>query len=136
VEGLDVGEAVLLPAVEADGTVRAAHRHVDVVAEERGEGVLQPHAELADDAGVIALLVRLVLREVLVAQAPPLVADVPGAVGRPLDDRRRLDAHDGVLVEGVGDDLPQRVRRRPVLEDLLDIQVERVVRAAVVAQRP
>jgi len=33
-------------------------------------------------------------------------------------------AGQGLLVQGVGDDLPQRVDDGPVLQDLLDVQVE------------
>ena len=122
----DVAEAVLGLFGQADRAVRRRDPHADAVAVERRQRVLQPDAELADNHVAGPLLVRLVLRQVLVSQPAAAVADVPHAAVV-LDDLRPVDAsEEGVLVEGVGDDLTQRMGRGPVLQHLLDVEIERL----------
>jgi hypothetical protein len=102
---------------------------------ERRQRILQADTELADDEVAGPLLVRLVLRQVVVAQAATTVPDVPHA-GIVLHDRRPLGASDeGVLVERVGDDLAQRMGRRPVLQHLLDVEIERLRHDPILPQR-
>src|SRR5581483_4564244 len=118
-----VREVALGRALERDVGERAPDVDADASAVERRQRVLQPHAELADhDVGAAALLRVLVLRQVLVAQAASEIADVPTVLAlRDLDlgrPRQRL------LVERVRDDLAHRLGHVPVVEDLLDVEVE------------
>jgi hypothetical protein len=80
---------------------------------------------------VPALLRVLVLGEVLVAKAPSEVGHVPAVA--PLDDLRLGGAAQRVLVEGVGDDLTNGFRNSPVVEDLLDVEVEQRLAVAYFA---
>jgi hypothetical protein len=78
---------------------------------------------LMSGAPVGQLLAVLLLREVLVSEPAPEVADVPPAVL----DHRNLGfgrAGQGGLVERVRDQLPEPVSDRPVFEHPLDVEVE------------
>jgi hypothetical protein len=69
------------------------------------------------------LLGVLLLGQVLVAHPAAEVADVPVA-GLILEDLRGATSGEELLVEGVGDDLADRLGDRPVFEDLFGVEVE------------
>ena len=100
-----------------------ADLHLDAAAVKRGERILQPDPELADhELGFPALLGILVLGQVLVVKAAAEVRDMPSVAT--LDDAWLGRAAECLLVERVGDHLADRLGHVPVIEDLLDIQVE------------
>jgi hypothetical protein len=80
VEGDDVREAGFGLHGGGDRAVRRADCDGHIAAVEHGEGVFEADAELPDDRRMVELLVVLLLGEMLVAQAAPVVADHPGAV--------------------------------------------------------
>jgi hypothetical protein len=83
----------------------------DAVAVERRQGVLEADTELADADVAGPLRVGLVLYQVLVSQATASIGNVPHAAVVLDDLSTVVTAEEGVLVEGVGDDLTQRVGR-------------------------
>ena len=109
VERRNVAEAVLGLLGRRDVAEPRPEPDADAPPIERREGVLEPDAELADDRlGVCQLLPVLVLGQVLVAEPAAEVADVPATVGV-LADLGLGGAGQGGLVEGVRDQLPDRV---------------------------
>ena len=120
---LHVGEVGFGRLAQRDVGVRAADAHVDAATFEGGQRVLQAHAELADHKVRFApLLQALVLGQVLVAESPPEVRDVPAVAA--LDDLWLGRAAERLLVEGVGDDLAHSLGDAPMVEDLLDVEVK------------
>lgn len=134
-QGAHVGERFLRALPGGDVAVPAADHHVDVVAVEHGQRVLEAHAELADHDVGAAFLVVLLLREVLVTQPAAEVGHVPRARGI-LGDHRFDGPGESVLVEGVGDDLADREGHRPVLQHPLDVQVEELFGTVVHLSSP
>ena len=65
------------------------------------------------------------LREMLVCDAAAVISDVP-ATGFILSDLDAVGLRGHLLIERVRDHLAQRVLNTPVLQDLLDIEVELV----------
>jgi hypothetical protein len=123
VQRLDVGEIALGRARQRDVVVRAADANVDASPMERRQRVLQADAEFPYDQVSLAPLLRiLILGEVLIAEAPAEVADVPPVLA--FDDLGLGGAAERLLIQGVGDDLPYRLGQAPVIEDLLDVEVE------------
>jgi len=114
--------------------VRRADLHPDAAGVEYGECILQPHPELADYARIAAFLSALVLGQMLVAQAPAKVADMPAPVCV-LGDDRVLDLGQDLLIERVSDDLTNSEQHRPVVQDPLDVQVETLLAGAQLASR-
>jgi hypothetical protein len=97
------------------------------VAIQNGEGVFEPDAKLADDRiRIRELLLVFLLGKVLVAEAPPVIADVGRLV--PVEaDVYRIRAGEDLLVERIGDDLSNAVTRVPRLQQvLLHVEVERL----------
>jgi len=93
--------------------VRRADHHVHSAPVENGERVLQPHSELTDNQRMLSLLHVLVLSQVLISHASSSVGDVPASSVVLVDNRiRRPGEH--LLVERVGDQLPDGERHRPV----------------------
>ena len=90
---------------------------------EHRQRVLQPHAELPDDLRAGQLLRVLVLRQVLIPQAAAIIGDVPGASGILVDCRLGC-LRQRLLVQGIRDELAYGERHGPMLENLLDVQVE------------
>ena len=122
-QGNDIGEVVLLGTVEGDIAELRTNAGFDAQTVECGQRVLQAHTEFADEARMIELLLVLVHREVLVAQAAAKISDAPytlSVAGK--DDFMRAGQH--LLVERVGDDFPDSMERIPVFEHPVDVQVE------------
>jgi hypothetical protein len=90
---------------------------------EDGEGVLQAHAEPADDRVRLELLRILVLGQVLVLEPAAEVSDLPD-VGVGARDLGQRAVAQQVLVERIGQKLPDGLGDRPVFEDGLDVEVE------------
>lgn len=124
VESRDVVEAVLREASKGHVGVPGTDHHVGSASIEAGEGVLKADPELADhELWVPELLAVFLLGEILVAKPPAKVADVPAPVAI-LVDLRLSCLGEARLIERVGDQLAQRVRDRPMLEDPLHVEVE------------
>src|SRR5260370_37583429 len=123
-QGPDIGEVARRRALQRDVAVRAANLRPDPAPVEGRERILQTYPELADDQLGLALLLRvLVLGEVLVVQPASEIRDVPSIAA--LDDLRRSGTAERLLVEGIGDHLPDCFRHAPVVEDLLAVAVEK-----------
>src|SRR4029077_12645937 len=123
VQRLDVGEILFGCAPQRDVAVRAADRDLDASPVERRERILQADPKPADDqVGLAPLLGVFVLGQVLIAQAAAEIGDVPTVAA--LHDLRFSGAGQGLLVERVGDDFADRLRYAPVVENLLDVEVE------------
>ena len=120
---LHVGEVALGGALQCDIRLGRPDLDLDAATIKRGQRVLQPDAELADhQVGLAAFFGILVLSQVLVVQPTTEVRDVPPVA--PFDDLWFGRTAERVLVERVGDDLADRFGHAPVVEDLLDVQVE------------
>ncbi|MDA8201299.1 MAG: hypothetical protein M0Z49_00765 [Chloroflexi bacterium] len=116
-------ELVLRQPGELHVAVCRADLNADPLAIKDGQGILEADPELADDeVRVRELLGVLVLGEMLVSQATTEVADMPDAVS-PADLWFGGSAQRS-FVEGVGDDLANRVRRRPVFENTLNVEIK------------
>ena len=123
VQRLHVGEVALGGTLQGDVGLWRADLHLDAAAVKRGERILQPDPELTDhELGLPALLGILVLGQVLVVKAAAEVGDVPPVAT--LDDARLGRAAECLLVERVGDHFADRLGHAPVVEDLLDVEVE------------
>jgi len=105
--------------------VPGVYRHFGAVAVEHREGVFEANAELADHLiGPGELLFVLLLGEVPVAEAPTVIADV-GRVFPVKVNVYWVRAREDLLVERIGDDLPDPVARAPRLQEVLfHVEVE------------
>ena len=121
---LHVGEVALRRPLQRDVCLSGADRHLDAPTIESGKRILQTNSEFANHKrGLAPLLGILVLGQVLVVKPAAEVRDVPAVA--PLDDLWFGSAAERLLVERVRDDLADRLGHAPVVEDLLDIEVEK-----------
>lgn len=87
---------------------------------------VRPTPNCAMTAADRFLLVALILRQVLVSQPLSEVADVPGT-GGVVPGFRMCGTSQRLFIECVRDQLAQGKRHRPMLQDLVDVEIERVL---------
>jgi hypothetical protein len=97
-------------------------RDANPAAVEDRERILEPHPELADHICMAEFLRVLPLGQVLMAETAAIVADDPAAIVH--RDGGLISGRHVHLIDRVRDDLSHCELDRPLVEDVLDVEVE------------
>src|SRR4051812_47698837 len=98
--------------------------NLDATAAERSKRILQSYPEAPDHLRrIIKLFLVLFLRQMFIAQATPIITNLPGTFGNSLDCDL-LRARQCLLIERVGYQFTRRMAEFPTLKNLFNIEIE------------